>query len=278
MKLTYSVFPKFLSKLSAPELAEAVRGAGLDTTNLVIRDGYWVSKADMAETLPPFLKAMADAGLKVTFATAGFSPEEVRQDDTHLALLAEHGIREFRMGYFNAKAGEDVRKTFDSARRQLAQMAEVCEKRGVRAVYQVHHGTLIPSASAAYMLVNGLDPKWVGVELDPGNQSHEGYEDWSRSARLLGEYLVALGVKDSRVARDPARASDPNKGWVRRWCPLDEGVTNWHAVMRALKEVDRSGTLVFMPFYSENDPVAQLATLKREVAYLRAVEKSVAAG
>jgi Sugar phosphate isomerases/epimerases len=273
----YSLFPKFLQKLSARELAEAVRGAGLDTTNLVIRDGYWVSRADMAESLPRFLSVMADAGLTVRFATAGFEPAELAADDRPLGLLAEHNITEFRMGYFKQQPGEGTRAAFDRARREVETIAALCERHGVRAVYQVHHGTLVPSASAAYLLVKGFDSRLIGVELDPGNQSFEGYEEWGRSASLLGEYLVAVGVKDSRIARDPARAHEPGKGWVRRWCPLDEGVTNWHAVMAALRAADASGTLVFMPFYHENDPAAHLATLRREVAYLRAVEAAIAA-
>jgi sugar phosphate isomerase/epimerase len=277
MQLTYSVFPKFLQSLSAPELASAVREAGLDTTNLVIRDGYWVSKAALAAQLPAFLEAMRGEGLTVRFATAGFLPEELQADESPLALLREHGIAELRMGYFQAPAAQ-VRTALDDARRRMGVMAALCAKHGVRAIYQVHHGTLIPGASAAYHLVRDLDPKAVGVELDPGNQTHEGLEDWARSAHLLGEYLVALGVKDSRQHREPSRGDEPTKGWSRWWCPIDEGVINWHAVLSALKAVGFAGTLEFMPFYEPHNVFAQLATLKREVAYLRGVEAAVRDG
>jgi sugar phosphate isomerase/epimerase len=276
MNLRYSIFPKFLQSLTARELAAAVREAGLDTCNLVIRDGYWVSKKALTAQLPAFLDVMRGEGLEVTFATAGFSVDELQADETPLALLREHGIAEFRMDYFKAPSA-DVRAALDDARRKMAVLAALCEKHGVRAIYQVHHGTLIPGATGAYHLVNGLDPRHVGVELDPGNQTHEGYEDWARSAHLLGEYLVALGVKDSRQHREPSRGDEPGKGWSRWWCPIDEGVVNWHSVLGALKSVGFSGTLVFMPFYEPHNVFAQLETLKREVTYLRGVEAAVRA-
>jgi sugar phosphate isomerase/epimerase len=276
MNIRWSIFPKFQKHLDVQALAALVREAGLDTTNLVIRDGYWVSRADLAAELPAFLRAMRGEGLEVRFATAGFSAEEMLADPAPLSLLADNGITEFRMGYFKGD-GPDVRGALRNARHKLEQIVALCERRNIRCVYQVHHGTLVPGASAAYHLVEGLPARWIGVELDPGNQTFEGFENWGRSARLLGEYLVALGVKDSAVVRDPARAEEPGKGWSRHWCPLYEGVVNWYDVARALRSVDFAGTFVFMPFYDENDPAEQARKLKREVAYLRRVVAAVEA-
>jgi hypothetical protein len=33
----------------------------------------------------------------------------------------------------------------------------------VKALVEIHHRTLVPSASAARRLLDGLDPAWVGV-------------------------------------------------------------------------------------------------------------------
>ncbi len=276
MQIRWSIFPKFYQHLGLAELAALVREVGLDTTNLVIRDGYWVSRAGLARDLPLFMAAMRDAGLEVRFATAGFTPEELFADETPLALLAENGITEYRMSYFSEE-NNDPRASFAAARQKLERLAPLCEKHRIRCVYQIHHGTLIPSASAAYLLVQGLPAQWIGVELDPGNQSFEGYENWGRSARLLGEYLVAVGIKDSALVRDPAKANEPGKGWTRSWVPLDEGVTNWYDVARALKSINFSGTFVYMPFYDEKDPSQMTQKLKREVAYLRSIIKEVEA-
>lgn len=273
MSITFSVFAKFYQHLSVRELAGLVREVGLDTTNLVVRDGYWTSEANLAAELPEFVKVMRDEGLEVRFATTGFEADRLVSDPTPVSILAEHGITDFRIGYF--RASDDPRAAFDSARASLEKLAGVCAARGVRAVCQVHHGTLVASASAAWHLVNGLPPASIGIELDPGNQSFEGFEDWERSARLLGDYLVAAGVKDTTLARDMSKAGDLDKGWRRSWAPIYEGVTNWHSFAQALAAVDFTGTLVFMPFYDHTDPAAMTAKLKREVAYLREIIKSV---
>lgn len=275
VQATLSIFPKFYRHLDVRGLAALVREVGLDTTNLVIRDGYWVSEPNLAETLPRFVRVMRSEGLDPRFATTGYSADALAADPTPLAMLADHGIREFRTGYF--RAGDDPRQALGSARDSLEALAEQCARHNIRAVYQVHHGTLIPNASAAWHVVNGLPAEYIGVELDPGNQSFEGFERWDRSARLLGEYLVAVGVKDTVVEREPGREEAPDKGWSRRWAPICEGVTDWHDLARALKAVGFRGTMVFMPFYDEDDPAAMTAKLKREVAYLRAVLANVEA-
>ena len=270
MQITFTLFPKFYKHLGVEQLAELVREVGLDTTNLVVREGYWVDPHRLAADVPRFVRAMADAGVKVTFATAGFSPDQLVFDPTPLKVFADSGITEFRMGYFRIEKS-DVRTSYVVARHKLATMVDLCAEAKVRAIYQVHHGTLVPGASAAFGLINGLDAEWIGVMLDPGNQNFEGYERPELSVGLLGEYLRAVGVKDTAIERDPSRAGEEAKGWKRTWATLDEGETNWHALARALRAADFRGHFVWMPFYDEHDPAAMTAKLQREVAYLRKV-------
>jgi sugar phosphate isomerase/epimerase len=265
--ISFSIFPKFLAHLSVAELAAVVRDAGLDTTNLVVRDGFWVGRTNYATDLPTFMRAARGMGLDVRFATAGFSANEVIADPSLVARLADHGIREFRMDYFRTTA--DVRGDFDRARSNMHQLAEICRNHHIRAVYQVHHRMLISSAWSAWDLVRDLPPQHVGIELDPGNQSFEGFEAWEKSMHLLGDHFAAAGIKDSRVWRDESPANHPDKGWRREWCPITDGVTNWHDFAAACHAVNFGGTFVFMPFYDPQDPTAQIAKLRDEVTYLR---------
>lgn len=269
MSTSFSVFPKFFQHLDAGQLASLIREMGLDTTNLIVRDGYWTSESNLAAELPEFMRTMAREGLDVRFATTGFEADSLIADPSPLAILADNGIREFRMGYF--RPGNNPREALERARASMERLAALCEKYGIRAVYQIHHVTLIPSPSAVWHLVKGLSPKFIGVEIDPGNQSFEGFENWDRSAMLLGEYITAVGVKDTVLAQDPSKTAEPAKGWHREFAPIYEGVTNWYDVIGALSKVSFKGTFVFMPFYDENDPAAMAAKLKREVAYLREV-------
>jgi sugar phosphate isomerase/epimerase len=270
MKITFSIFPKFYRHLDVAGLAALVREVGLDATNMVIRDGYWVTMDDLAAGTGAFVKGMREEGIEVRFATAGFPFDEMIADPAPLHVLAEHGIREFRPGYFRRPEDGDVRGALDRARASFEKLAPLCERAGIRCVYQIHHKTLVSSPSGVWPLVCGLPAEAIGVMIDPGNQAFEGMEDWDRSVRLLGEHLVAVGVKDVALARGEDR-SGPRKGWRREWVPADEGVTDWHALVRALGAVDFTGTFVWMPFYDENDPDEMTGKLKREVAYLRRV-------
>jgi hypothetical protein len=274
VNLTFSIFPKFYQHLSLPELAALVREVGLNTSNAVIRDGFWVSESRLAVDLPRFVATMQDEGLQVRFATTSYTASQLIADPSPLEILAGNGITEFRMGYFKEQSS-GPRDSLKRARAELETLSSLCEQAGIRAVYQVHHGTLIPGPSAAWQIVEGLPAQWVGVELDPGNQTFEGYEEWGRSCRLLNEYLVAMGIKDSTLYRDPKRADTPDKGWTRRWCGLHEGVTNWRSVLTALNGIGFTGTFVFMPFYHEHEHELRTRTLKEEVAYLRAEVRAV---
>ncbi len=277
MKITWSIFPKFYRHLDVKGLAGLVRDAGLDTTNLTIRRGYWVEPETMAKDVPAFVGAMKDEGITVTFATAGFDFEQIMADPTPLKILADSGVTDFRPAYFRPAKGEDIRAALEHARDTFERLAPVCEKTGTRCVYQIHHGTLCPSPTGLWSLIKDLPPEAIGVMLDPGNQCYEGWEKWDRSMKLLGGHAAAFGVKDTRVVRDESRAAEPDKGWSREWCPCDEGAVNWYEVARACKANGFAGTFVLMPFYFSDEPVKMTATLAREVQYLRRVFAEVEA-
>lgn len=270
MTMRCSIFPKFLHHLEAGAMIDAVLAAGLDTVNVVVRDGYWVSQSELARELPVFLATARERGITVDFATAaGLGLADLAQDERPLAVLAEHGIRDVRIGYVPWDG--DARESIDRARRQLEQIERHCLAHGIRAVYQVHHGRAVASAAAALRLVEGRDPRAIGVMIDPGNQQHEGWEAPASQFGLLGDLVAAIGVKDVAFERDGDPAT-PGKGWTRRWVGCHQGVVDWHRVFAAAHAAGFDGTLVLMPFYhsGEDQRAAHLATLAEEVAWLRA--------
>ncbi len=268
MKIKWSIFPKFSGGMQPQALAQFIRDINLDTVNLVIRKGFPVTRENMKSALPQFVKSMAEEGLKITFATAGYMPEEILADEALLAVPAESGIRAFRMGYFSWDKRRTPGECADDARRQMEQLVPLLEKHNIKAVYQVHHGRLFTEAWSVWPLVRDLPPEYVGIMLDPGNQLHEGWQRWEPACHLLGRHLAAMGIKDG-LKSTRARAFD--------WVPCGQGDIDWFEVARALKSVDFEGTFVFMPFYDPDDPAAQKAKLKDEVAYVRAVFAEVEA-
>ncbi len=274
MRAVWSLFPKLYRDFSAGQLADLVQSVGLDTTNVVIRKGYPVDEEFVATDLSRFMNEATQAGLTITCASTTFSADVLASDQSPMAPMAGCGIKEFRMGWF-PKATGDVHEALKAAKADMDRVAEAAQKHRIRAIYQIHHNTLITSPSAAYNLVRGLPSQWIGVELDPGNQSFQGFEPWDFSVGLLGDYCAWLAVKDTVTWQEKTLATDPDKGWRRTFAPISEGVTNWHRVMEALKVNQFDGTLVFMPFYEEDNGDARDAKLKAEVAYLRSVVSAV---
>lgn len=262
MKIKWSLFPKFYGHLAVKELAQLVKDVNLDTVNVVIRNGFPVNRDNVKTALPAYVKAMEGEGLSISFATAGFMPEEIHADETLLAALAESGILEFRMGYFSWDKSKTPGECADDALRQMEQLVPLLEKYGIRAVYQIHHRKLLTGPWAVWPLVRNLPHEYVGVMLDPGNQMHEGWESWMQACHLLGRHLVAMGIKDGVNALGDAPFE---------WVPCGQGDVDWGEVAHALKSVDFEGTFVFMPFYDEKNPEKIKPRLKEEVAYVRDV-------
>jgi sugar phosphate isomerase/epimerase len=273
--MIWSMFPKSFRHLDVAQLAGLVREVGVDTTNMVIRDGYWVTRGGLAQETPKFVEAMRNEGLTIHFATTDFAADELAKDPTPLKVMHDSGIRDFRMGWF--KMEKDVRGAMERARAVMQRLADVCAKTNVRAIYQLHHDTLVSSPSAAYAIVGGLPAKRIGVELDPGNQSFDGYEDYVRSAHLLGEYLAAVSVKDTGVSHDRSKLDSPDKGWKRDWAPVYEGIVRWDEVAKAMREINFDQTIVMMPHYDHDKPDEQRRKLKREVEYLKRIVGAPAA-
>ena len=95
--IRYSIFPKAWLGRSAASVAETIRAAGLDTCNVVIREGFWVDPQRVAATLPSFLRTMRDLGVGVHFATTPWTAADLPDREAELAPLAEHGITDVRL-------------------------------------------------------------------------------------------------------------------------------------------------------------------------------------
>jgi sugar phosphate isomerase/epimerase len=267
MQVTWSVFPKFHKHLDPHGLAAFVHDIGVDTTNLVVRDGYWVEPKNLAADTAKFTQAMKREGIELRYATTDYTPAQLIKDPTPLQVFHDNGIRAFRMGHVKATA--DVRGDLKRTRGEFEHLAKLCEKHGVRAIYQLHHETLLPSPSSVFPILDGLPSEAVAMELDPGNQSFEGYEDYERSARLLGKYLGWCACKDSVIRQDPKGIDRPDKGWKRKWTPVYEGVVRWDELFAGLAAIDFKGVIKLMPHYDPKDPDTQQKKLKMEVAYLK---------
>lgn len=270
MKPMYSLFPKLFRGLPAEALAGVAQEAGFDGVDLVVREGF-IAPERLREEGGEFVRSMRQSGLRVEFAVTPYTPDQLMKDPAPLNTLAELGVKGFRMGYFPYDDTEGLFSQLEKARFRMAGLAELCSRLGLKAVYQVHHGyhQLIQHSFAALYLVEGLPPEHAGIMLDPGNQFHEGREDFRRAVRVLGRYLAGIGVKDVAPRQDGTRLHFPAKGWSEAWATCLEGMTNWEQLGMALQKLEQPVVVNLQPFYEPDDHAKRQALLKEELAYIK---------
>ena len=271
--MKYYVFAKFFQHLSVDELMAHCAEAGVDGPTAVIRDGYWLEPHSYVELLPGFVQAAKAAGLEVKFADTSFPMEELARDNTPLKVLADNGITDVRLGYIKKSGAGHVRKLSEHSRRLAEGVASAAEKAGLKAIIQLHGGFYPHNATAAYPLAKDLNPKHIGIMIDPGNNiMQEGYEYFDYQIPLLGEYIAAVGAKDAVNIRS-GDSVNSSKGWEPHWAPVYEGQANWEAIYSELGKVGFSGPMVLMPFYDTDNFPLMFEKFKREVRYLKDISK-----
>lgn len=156
--------------------------------------------------------------------------------------------------------GRSFDDLFRFGRRFLEDAVQVAKDFEVKAVLEMHQRTLCPSASLAERMVNGLDPRYLGVIYDVGNMVLEGYEDPRIGLGLLGEYLCHVHLKNAAWYRAESGA------WGWRWAPLDSGMVDVPAFLRCLSDHEYQGWVSLEDLSSELPPDE---TLRYNVGLLR---------
>lgn len=169
------------------------------------------------------------------------------------------GAPQIRVGVGDLR-GATYAERFAAARRFLAGVEALAGEHGVKALVEIHHSTICPSASLAHRLVSGFDPRAVGVIFDPGNMAREGFEDYRIGVELLGPHLAHVHLKNAAFSR-------PNAGgvWEPRWAPLEDGVVDFGELFAVLRDAGYDGWLVVEDFSTARGREA----LRRNLGFVR---------
>lgn len=147
----------------------------------------------------------------------------------------------------------------------FGQAIEVLRPFGVRALLEIHGGTITVSASLAYRLVSNFPPETIGVIYDVQNMVKEGYEGLWLGLDLLGPYLAHVhvgGHGPEPNGRDP----DGTLRWVWRPRELAEGLLSVPDLLAALQRVGYDRFVTVEDLRPDVDPERKFATA---IHYLR---------
>lgn len=274
--MKFYLFPKNFQNLCMEDMLDAAARCGFDGPTALIRDGYWISRSNIKQDLPAFVKAAEQRGLEVQYGSADLNLDRLPEDEEQLDILkcfASCGITKVRMQHVAKRETDNVRLYAERFRRQAQAAADAGEKAGLQCIIQLHGYCYPHNATAAYAGIQGLDPRYIGIKLDPGNNiCQEGYELYWYQIGLLGEYLAAVGAKDVTMQR-AGDVTAADKGWQVGWVPANEGMINYQDVFARLRAVDFDGPVIQMPFYNAASTEEMIKLVQRELSYFKACAK-----
>jgi sugar phosphate isomerase/epimerase len=277
--MKFSVFTAATPDWDPAEAARRIAAIGYDGIEWRITDqdeadppGFWAGNratwplTGLEGSVAEIAGITSEAGLEFS-GIGGYALAPDRDDVLRtLRATAELGARQVRVRIpFND--AQDYRTVFTQTRDDLEWASREAGALGVKVLVELHHQTISSSASAALRLVDGIDPRTIGVIHDLGNLVIEGQEDTRAGLQLLGEYLAHVHVKNAIWQRTGQTGLDGDVRWESAWAPLREGIASVPDYFRALAEVGYDGWVTLEDF-STDAPLEE--RLIDDLAFLRA--------
>jgi len=284
--MKFSVFTASTPEWTPQETARILAAQGWDGIEWRVTDqepsdppGFWAGNratwplTGLEASLPEIARTTVDAGLEMSGIGGYVGASDRAGVERMLSATAVLGARQVRVTMPGTTGPADYRDLFARTRLDLEWAVERAAAYGVKVLVELHHRTIVTSASAAARLLDGLDPAYIGVIHDLGNLVIEGQEDALSGFQLLGDHLAHIHVKN--VSWHPVR-EDPVEGtvWEERWATLRGGQASVPGYLDALAEIGYDGWVTLEDFSTELPLEERLAD---DLAYLRAVHAHVGA-
>jgi sugar phosphate isomerase/epimerase len=191
------IFSKHLQWLGYAEMAALAGRIGFTGIDLTVRPGGHVLPERVEDDLPEAVRLIREEGLEVPMITTAITDPGDPLTTKILETAGGLGIGIYRTGWFRYREGEAVRAQLEHARRQLRGLQVINASCGIAASYQNHAGDYIGSSGWDLLeIIEGLDPRWTGVQFDVRHAMVEGFETWPFVLELLAPFINSLDIKD----------------------------------------------------------------------------------
>lgn len=279
--MKYAIFTVSIPDYTLEEAVREVKDAGYDGIEWRVIDqdpastakGFWAANkatlpfSTLAERAADYRKLTDGAGLETPSIGTYVSCADLTVVESAMTGAKALGVPQLRVQVPKYDGQAPFKPIWDTAREQYKDVAELAKKHGLKALLELHHRTITPSASSARLFLDGLDPDHIGVIHDSGNMVHEGYETHRMSLEMLGPYLAHVHVKNARWF-PKVQDADGTMVWMCDWAPVHRGIIDMRALFKALRQVGYDGW-VGLEDFSTDRPLAD--RLRENLTYLRNV-------
>ena len=208
--------------------------------------------------LPAAAAAARDDGLEPFASTTYLCVTEASAESVGRVAraAADAGMAFMRCLLPGFDGSENYEALCARTRDAIDELIPIVRTAGIRLCFETHMDTIMPSASSARRLLDGVPAEHVGVIYDPGNLVIEGYEDYRMGIHILGDYLAYVHVKNAHWVHSDAPTRN---GWKWEWAPLGEGSADFALVIAALRDVGYDGWLSIEDFSNDERTEPKLA-------------------
>ena len=232
--MQFIMFTKHLEGLTLAEIAGKLKSVGVTGADLCVRDGYPVNPGNIERALPEARRVLSDEGLSIPLVTApgDFTTTALDYAESYYQACGENGVKHIKLGYWHWSPGSDYWAELDRVRKELDGFQRLSEKTGVKTVVHNHSGHSMGLNSSAVMhVVQGFDPRHVGVFADVGHLSICG-EPIDMALNIVREYLAVMSFKDLTRMQE---VRNGERRWTVDVVRLGTGFGDWNTALSTLK-------------------------------------------
>jgi L-ribulose-5-phosphate 3-epimerase len=222
--------------MDAARLAGTVKKLGFSGVDLTVRPGGHVLPERAAEDLPKAVTAIRAAGLSVPMITTALTSASDPAARPILSTAASLSIPYFKPGYYRYSF-TDVRRELEGAMKDFRTLADLGKQCGVQAGFHNHEAYIGAQLWDVAGTIDQLDPKWAGYYFDVRHAVCEGGSaGWKIAFNLISPRLKMIAVKDFYWDKT-------SRGWRPVNCPLGEGMVDWKAYFKMLRQANFQGPI-----------------------------------
>ena len=262
--MKFAVFTVSTPDYSPADVVARIKQAGYDGIEWRVSDeapdprgtGFWAGNkstlplSTFAQRAQDYKRLSDNAGLEMPSLGSYVSCDDLASVEYIMKAAGSIGVPMLRVRVPNYDNSLSYKSLFDSSREKYKRVAELAGRYNVKALVELHHRTICPSASSARLFLDGFNPAEVGVIHDAGNMVFEGFEAYRLGFETLGSFLAHVHIKNARWF--PVRyLPDGGVEWKADFAPVSKGVADLRELMRSLEAIGYDDWIAFEDFSTD---------------------------
>jgi sugar phosphate isomerase/epimerase len=247
-------YSKNLAKVPYAELGLIAGQVGYDGVDLTVMDGGHVNPHITNVDLVRAIESVRGANLEVPMISTTLTTINDGTAYPIIAITGHTDVHLYRLGFW-PWGPADPQQRLAQVRNDLMSLMLAGQRYEMIALLPNHAGGFVgESVWDAQMLIGNMDPAWIGYYFDPSQT-----QEWESALRMALPRVKAVAVQDFYWEKTGTT-------WVRKMCPMGEGMIDWGLFFRILAQAKFAGPLSIHFEYAAQD---ELGALTKDLEFVR---------